>query len=30
MTKEKSEKIPKIILSNKKPKKNLKMRIAYE
>ena len=30
MNKEKSEKIPKIILTKKKPKKNLKMRIAYE
>ena len=30
MTKEKSEKIPKIIFSYNKPKKNLKMRSAYK
>lgn len=30
MNKEKSEKIPKIILSYKKPKKNLKMKNAYK
>ena len=30
MTKENFEKIPKIMLSNNMPKKNLKMRIDYE
>ena len=30
MNKEKSEKIPKIILTKNKPKKNLKMRNAYK
>ena len=30
MTKEKSEKIPKIILTKKEPEKNLKMKSAYK
>ena len=30
MNKEKSEKNPKIILTKKKPKKNLKLEIAYK
>lgn len=30
MTREKSEKVTKIILSYKKPKKNIKMKIAYK